>query len=133
MLVSRTKCCRQARKLLIWAYRTRRLFRATFYSGFGRCARTSRYGQSIRENAGNALSGRPAEGAVELPGRVLAGINLLDTATHTWDLATATGQPATLPDDVALTALELLVAVLQAYVFASLTCVYLNDAIHPGH
>ena len=34
---------------------------------------------------------------------------------------------------VALTALELLVAVLQAYVFAVLTCIYLNDAIHPGH
>jgi F-type H+-transporting ATPase subunit a len=34
---------------------------------------------------------------------------------------------------VALTALELLVAFLQAYVFAVLTCVYLNDAIHPGH
>ena len=29
--------------------------------------------------------------------------------------------------------LELLVACLQAYVFAILTCVYLNDAIHPGH
>lgn len=34
---------------------------------------------------------------------------------------------------VALTSLELLVAMLQAYVFAILTCVYLNDAIHPGH
>jgi F-type H+-transporting ATPase subunit a len=34
---------------------------------------------------------------------------------------------------VALVALELLVAVLQAYVFAILTCIYLNDAIHPGH
>jgi F-type H+-transporting ATPase subunit a len=34
---------------------------------------------------------------------------------------------------VALTALELLVAFLQAYVFAILTCIYLNDAIHPGH
>ena len=34
---------------------------------------------------------------------------------------------------VALTALELLVAVLQAYVFAMLTCIYLNDALHPGH
>ncbi|HEY2532691.1 MAG TPA: F0F1 ATP synthase subunit A [Xanthobacteraceae bacterium] len=34
---------------------------------------------------------------------------------------------------VLLTALELLVAVLQAYVFAILTCIYLNDAIHPGH
>jgi F-type H+-transporting ATPase subunit a len=34
---------------------------------------------------------------------------------------------------VVLFALELLVAVLQAYVFAILTCIYLNDAIHPGH
>ena len=34
---------------------------------------------------------------------------------------------------VALTALELLVAFLQAYVFTMLTCMYLNDALHPGH
>ncbi len=34
---------------------------------------------------------------------------------------------------VALNALEFLVAFLQAYVFAILTCVYLNDALHPGH
>ena len=34
---------------------------------------------------------------------------------------------------VALTALEVLVAVLQAYVFATLTSIYLNDALHPGH
>ncbi|MBX3596910.1 MAG: F0F1 ATP synthase subunit A [Rhizobiaceae bacterium] len=34
---------------------------------------------------------------------------------------------------VAITALEFLVAFLQAYVFAVLTCMYLNDAIHPGH
>lgn len=34
---------------------------------------------------------------------------------------------------VALFALEALVAFLQAYVFAILTCIYLNDAIHPGH
>jgi F-type H+-transporting ATPase subunit a len=34
---------------------------------------------------------------------------------------------------VMLSALELLVAFLQAYVFAILTCIYLNDAIHPGH
>ena len=34
---------------------------------------------------------------------------------------------------VLLTALEVLVAFLQAYVFAILTCIYLNDAIHPGH
>lgn len=34
---------------------------------------------------------------------------------------------------IALTALELLVAVLQAYVFAVLTCVYLHDAVHGAH
>lgn len=34
---------------------------------------------------------------------------------------------------VALNALEFLVAGLQAYVFAILTCVYLNDALHPAH
>ncbi len=34
---------------------------------------------------------------------------------------------------IALSALELLVAFLQAYVFTILTCIYINDAIHPGH
>lgn len=34
---------------------------------------------------------------------------------------------------IAITALEFLVAFLQAYVFAVLTCMYLNDAIHPSH
>ena len=43
------------------------------------------------------------------------------------------GAIAPLALTVALTALELLVAFLQAYVFTILTCIYLNDAIHPGH
>ena len=43
------------------------------------------------------------------------------------------GGVAPLALTVALYALELLVAFLQAYVFAILTCIYLNDAIHPGH
>ena len=34
---------------------------------------------------------------------------------------------------VAITGLEFLVAALQAYVFAVLASMYLNDAIHPGH
>ncbi|ODT70552.1 MAG: F0F1 ATP synthase subunit A [Pelagibacterium sp. SCN 63-23] len=34
---------------------------------------------------------------------------------------------------VAISALELLVAVVQAYVFAVLTSMYLNDAVHPSH
>lgn len=34
---------------------------------------------------------------------------------------------------IALTGLEILVSALQAYVFAVLTTMYLNDAIHPSH
>lgn len=43
------------------------------------------------------------------------------------------GAVAPLVMAVALTALEFLVAFLQAFVFAILTCVYLNDALHPSH
>ena len=41
--------------------------------------------------------------------------------------------PLPLALTVALTALEVLVCVLQAYVFAVLTCIYLSDAVHGGH
>jgi uncharacterized protein (TIGR03086 family) len=41
-----------------------------------------------------------------MPGRALLAINLLDTATHTWDLATATGQSQELPAAVATSAME---------------------------
>ena len=34
---------------------------------------------------------------------------------------------------VALTTMEVGIAMLQAYVFAILTCIYLNDAFHPAH
>lgn len=43
------------------------------------------------------------------------------------------GAAAPLAMAVALTALEFLVAFLQAFVFAILTCVYLNDALHTHH
>jgi uncharacterized protein (TIGR03086 family) len=52
------------------------------------------------------LDDKMAMPAGEMPGRVYANINLLDTATHTWDLAKATGQPAALPDDVAAAAYD---------------------------
>jgi len=35
--------------------------------------------------------------------------------------------------NIFMTGLEMLVAFLQAYVFAILTCIYLNDAMHPSH
>jgi F-type H+-transporting ATPase subunit a len=43
------------------------------------------------------------------------------------------GGVAPLALTVAIYALEILVAFLPAYVFAILTCIYLNDALHPGH
>jgi len=37
----------------------------------------------------------------ELPGAILAGFTTLDIVVHGWDLATATGQPATIDDELA--------------------------------
>jgi uncharacterized protein (TIGR03086 family) len=69
----------------------------------------------FRSAASSAMAGWRTPGVLDriidagpgpMPGRALASINLLDTATHTWDLATATGQPSRLPDDIAAAALE---------------------------
>jgi F-type H+-transporting ATPase subunit a len=59
---------------------------------------------------------------------VFAGFMLLLTATFGIVGVFASIIPLGL--NVALVALELLVAVLQAYVFAILTCLYLHDAVH---
>ncbi|MDF2115793.1 F0F1 ATP synthase subunit A [Roseiarcaceae bacterium H3SJ34-1] len=61
--------------------------------------------------------------------KVFAGFVTLLLGAGAWSALA----PLPLAAIVLLTAFELLVAVLQAYVFAILTCVYLNDAIHPGH
>lgn len=61
--------------------------------------------------------------------KVFAGFLLMLAAAGGW-FALA---PLPLFMIVALTALEFLVAGLQAFVFAVLTCIYLNDALHPGH
>lgn len=53
----------------------------------------------------------------------LAGLGVLGTVGAVLPLGIA----------VALTALEFLVAFIQAYVFTILTCIYLNDALHPSH
>ena len=53
-----------------------------------------------------------------MPGRMLASINLLDTATHTWDIATSTGQPTQLPTGVAEAALEASRATISAEIRA---------------
>ncbi len=60
---------------------------------------------------------------------VFGGFVLLLLSAGAWGVLS----PIPLVALLALFALELLVACLQAFVFAVLTCVYLNDAIHPGH
>jgi F-type H+-transporting ATPase subunit a len=61
--------------------------------------------------------------------KIFAGFVGILLGTGLWGLIA----PLPLALTVALTALEVLVAVLQAYVFATLTSIYLNDALHPGH
>ena len=75
---------------------------------------------------------RPLSHSVRLAGNLMAGHAVLKVFAG---FAGALGLGAIIPI-FAITAvygLELLVAVIQAYVFAILTCVYLNDALHPGH
>jgi F-type H+-transporting ATPase subunit a len=82
---------------------------------------------------------RPISHSVRLFANMLAGHITLKVFAGFVTMLTAFGAigwiGAVLPLGltVALTALETLVAALQAYVFAILTCIYLNDAIHPGH
>jgi len=82
---------------------------------------------------------RPVSHSVRLFANMLAGHITLKVFASFITMLGAFGflgwLGATLPLalTVALTALELLVAFLQAYVFTILTCIYLNDAIHPGH
>ena len=81
---------------------------------------------------------RPISLALRLFGNMLAGhVALKLFGAFTVGLlgagAASVFAPFPLITAVALTALEFLVAFLQAYVFTILTCVYLNDALHPGH
>ena len=82
---------------------------------------------------------RPISHSVRLFANMLAGHITLKvfasfvTMLGAMGIAGWAGAVLPLALTVALTALELLVAFLQAYVFTILTCIYINDAIHPGH
>ncbi|WP_309083599.1 F0F1 ATP synthase subunit A [Chelativorans sp.] len=82
---------------------------------------------------------RPISLSVRLFANMLAGHITLKvfagfvTSLSALGVAGVAGAVLPLAMTVALTGLEFLVAFLQAYVFAVLTCMYLNDAIHPGH
>jgi len=80
---------------------------------------------------------RPLSHSIRLAGNMMAGhavmkvfAGLLAMLIHS-----GLGILAVLPLGmmVAITGLEFLVAVVQAYIFTILTCIYLNDALHPGH
>jgi uncharacterized protein (TIGR03086 family) len=47
------------------------------------------------------LDGETNIGAGPMPRQAAVSINLLDTATHSWDIARATGQPEQLPTELA--------------------------------
>jgi len=82
---------------------------------------------------------RPLSHSVRLWANILAGHILLKVFASFVPMLVAAGGAfmalSILPMamTVALYGLEFLVAFLQAYVFALLTCIYLNDALHPGH
>lgn len=81
---------------------------------------------------------RPISLAVRLFANVLAGHIALKIFAGFVPALLAAGawgviSPLPLALSVAVTALEFLVAGLQAYVFATLASIYLSDALHPGH
>jgi F-type H+-transporting ATPase subunit a len=86
-----------------------------------------------------SFASRPISHSVRLFANILAGHITLKvfagfvTMLAAFGVAGWVGAIVPLGMTVALTALDLLVAFLQAYVFAILTCIYLNDALHPGH
>ncbi|KKB12310.1 ATP synthase F0F1 subunit A [Devosia geojensis] len=82
---------------------------------------------------------RPISLSVRLFGNILAGHITLKVFTGFMvtmiplGFLGAAGSILPLIMGVAITGLEFLVGSVQAYVFAVLTCMYLNDAIHPSH
>ena len=74
---------------------------------------------------------RPVSHSIRLAGNMMAGHAVIKVfATFAGVLWIA---PISILAITAIYALEVLVAFIQAYVFAILTCVYLKDALHPHH
>ena len=74
---------------------------------------------------------RPVSHSVRLAGAITAGHAVMKVFAGF--AAIAAVAPFAILGMVAIYALEVLVAGIQAYVFAILTCVYLKDALHPHH
>ncbi|RGP38416.1 F0F1 ATP synthase subunit A [Pseudotabrizicola alkalilacus] len=74
---------------------------------------------------------RPVSHSIRLAGNITAGHAVIKVFAAFAGIALIA--PASILAITAIYALEVLVAVIQAYVFTILTCVYLKDALHPGH
>lgn len=74
---------------------------------------------------------RPVSHSIRLAGNLLAGHAVIKVFAAF--AAIAIVAPVSIVAIVGMYAFEVMVAVIQAYVFTILTCVYLKDALHPGH
>ena len=75
---------------------------------------------------------RPVSHSIRLAGNMMAGHAVIKVFAG-FAGALGVGAIAPIVAIMAVYGLEMLVVVIQAYVFTILTCVYLNDALHPGH
>lgn len=75
---------------------------------------------------------RPVSHSIRLAGNMMAGHAVIKVFAG-FAGALGIGAVAPIIAIMAVYGLEMLVVVIQAYVFTILTCVYLNDALHPGH
>lgn len=74
---------------------------------------------------------RPVSHSIRLAGNVMAGHAVIKVFAAF--AAVAAIAPVSIIAITAMYGLEVLVALIQAYVFTILTCVYLKDALHPAH
>ena len=80
---------------------------------------------------------RPVSHSIRLAGNIMAGHAVLKVFAAFAPLIMISGfgiivTPLSILAITSIYALEVLVAIIQAYVFTILTCVYLRDALHPG-
>ncbi|UXU74960.1 F0F1 ATP synthase subunit A [Paracoccus sp. SMMA_5_TC] len=74
---------------------------------------------------------RPVSHSIRLAGNIMAGHAVIKVFAAF--AAIAALAPVSVVAITAVYGLEVLVALIQAYVFTILTCVYLKDALHPAH
>ncbi|MFC3569428.1 F0F1 ATP synthase subunit A [Paracoccus sp. TOH] len=74
---------------------------------------------------------RPVSHSIRLAGNIMAGHAVIKVFAAF--AAVAAIAPVSIVAITAMYGLEVLVCLIQAYVFTILTCVYLKDALHPAH